>query len=113
MPGTRSWEVAHAKAVALVAEMTPEERANMQVSLSRKRKHPLTHDSTVGWPATNGCSGVTGSVPRLGWDGLCLADAGQGLRQHNLVNAYPAVRSCISTIMLTSAARTILFTKIF
>lgn len=34
------------------------------------------------------CSGLTGSVPRLGWDGLCMNDAGQGVRGTDLVNAY-------------------------
>ncbi|KFY67094.1 hypothetical protein V496_01748 [Pseudogymnoascus sp. VKM F-4515 (FW-2607)] len=74
IPGTLSWQTAHAKAVALVSQMTLAERANI----------------TVGYEPTTGCSGVTGTVPRLGWEGLCLADAGQGLRATDLVNAYPA-----------------------
>ncbi|OBT60271.1 hypothetical protein VE03_10208 [Pseudogymnoascus sp. 23342-1-I1] len=73
-PGTLSWQTAHAKAVALVSQMTLAERANI----------------TVGYAPTTGCSGVTGTVPRLGWEGLCLADAGQGLRATDFVNAYPA-----------------------
>jgi beta-glucosidase len=40
--------------------------------------------------APNGCSGVTGSVPRLNWPGLCLADAGNGLRNTDFVNAWPS-----------------------
>ncbi|OBT72903.1 hypothetical protein VF21_07796 [Pseudogymnoascus sp. 05NY08] len=64
----------HAKAVALVSQMTLAEMANI----------------TVGYTPTTGCSGVTGTVPRLGWEGLCLADAGQGLRATDFVNAYPA-----------------------
>lgn len=72
MPGTLSWQLAHAKAIALVSQMTLEERANI----------------TVGYAPTTGCSGVTGTVPRLNWNGLCLADAGQGLRATNFVNAY-------------------------
>lgn len=56
MPGSLKWQVAHEKATALVSQMTLEERANI----------------TVGYAPDNGCSGVTGSVPRLGWDGLCL-----------------------------------------
>ncbi|CZT13258.1 hypothetical protein WAI453_005398 [Rhynchosporium graminicola] len=75
MPGTLSWQTAHAKAVALVLRMTIEERANL----------------TVGF-GTQGtlCAGVTGAVPRIGLKGLCLADAGQGLRNTDHVNAYPA-----------------------
>jgi beta-glucosidase len=74
MRGSLSWQDAHRKAQALVAEMTLEERVNI----------------TVGYPPRTGCSGVTGTVPRLRWTGLCLADAGQGLRATNFVNAYPA-----------------------
>lgn len=74
MPGTLSWQDAHAKAVALVSQMTLAERANI----------------TVGYPPTTGCSGVTGTVPRLDWHGLCLADAGQGLRATNFVRGYPS-----------------------
>lgn len=55
--------------------MTLEERANL----------------TVGF-GTQGtlCASVTGAVPRLNLKGLCLADAGQGLRNTDHVNAYPA-----------------------
>lgn len=56
MPGSLKWQVAREKAAAFVAQMTLEERANI----------------TVGFAPSNGCSGTTGSVPRLGWDGLCL-----------------------------------------
>jgi beta-glucosidase len=72
MPGRLSWQKAHAKAVAMVSKMTLEERANI----------------TVGYPPINGCSGITGTVPHLGWNGLCLSDAAQGLRSTNFVNAY-------------------------
>ena len=59
----------------MVSQMTLEERANI----------------TVGFGTSNTlCAGVTGSVPRLGVKGLCLADAGQGLRNTDHVNAYPA-----------------------
>jgi beta-glucosidase len=39
---------------------------------------------------SNACVGNTGSVPRLGWPGLCLQDAGNGVRAADFVNAYPA-----------------------
>ena len=38
----------------------------------------------------NTCSGNTGSVPRLGWPGLCLQDAGNGVRAADLTNSYPS-----------------------
>lgn len=56
MPGSVKWQVAREKAMALVNQMTLEERANI----------------TVGFAPGNGCSGTTGTVPRLGWEGLCL-----------------------------------------
>ena len=62
MPGTGPWADAHAKAVALVSQMTLEEKANI----------------TVGYNSTTGCAGETGTVPRLGWGGLCINDAGNG-----------------------------------
>jgi len=74
MPGSSSWAAAHAKAVALVSQMTLEEKANI----------------TVGYSALTGCSGETGSVPRLNWPGLCLSDAGNGLRATDFVNAWPS-----------------------
>jgi beta-glucosidase len=74
MPGSGPWAVAYAKAVALVSQMTLEEKANV----------------TVGHSTSTGCSGVTGSVPRLGWPGLCLSDAGNGLRATDLVNGWPS-----------------------
>lgn len=40
--------------------------------------------------ARNICSGNTGSVPRLGWPGMCLQDAGNGVRAADLVNSYPS-----------------------
>ncbi|RDW92620.1 beta-glucosidase-9 [Coleophoma crateriformis] len=74
MPGVGSWSAAYNKAKALVAQMTLEEQANI----------------TVGYASTSVCSGVTGSVPRLGWDGLCLSDAGNGVRSTELVNGWPS-----------------------
>lgn len=37
---------------------------------------------------TTGCSGVSGAVPRLGFPGFCLQDAGNGVRGFDGVNAY-------------------------
>jgi len=74
MPGGSSWASAHAKASALVAQMTLAEKANI----------------TVGHTPLTGCSGVTGSVPRLNWPGLCLSDAGNGLRATDFVNGWPS-----------------------
>jgi beta-glucosidase len=74
MPGSGPWATAHSKAVALVAMMTLEEKSNI----------------TVGSTTSTQCSGVTGSVPRLNWPGVCLSDAGNGLRNTDFVNGWPS-----------------------
>lgn len=74
MPGSGPWAAAYSKAVALVSQMTLDEKANI----------------TVGYTPDSGCSGVTGSVPRLNWPGLCLSDAGNGLRNTDFVNSWPS-----------------------
>ncbi len=74
MSGQGGWATAYSKALALVSQMTLNEKANI----------------TVGYTPDSGCSGVTGSVPRLDWPGLCLSDAGNGLRATDLVNSWPS-----------------------
>ncbi|KFA78806.1 hypothetical protein S40288_05467 [Stachybotrys chartarum IBT 40288] len=72
--GAGAWAPAYEKARALAAQMTLEEKVNI----------------TRGFAADNVCAGTTGSVPRLGWPGMCLHDAGNGVRATDLVNAYPS-----------------------
>jgi hypothetical protein len=73
--GSGGWAAAFEKAQALVGQMTLEEKVNI----------------TYGWSSpTNACVGNTGSVPRLGWPGMCLQDAGNGVRIVDFANAYPA-----------------------
>jgi len=63
--GTGEWASAYAQARTLVAQMTNLEKQNI----------------TIGYSSpTNGCSGNSGGVPRLGFPGLCLNDAGNGVR---------------------------------
>jgi len=69
-----SWDAAYDKAAALVANMTLLEMANI----------------TYGYAGAGPCSGVSGSLPRLGYPGMCFQDAGQGVRGQDGVNAYPA-----------------------
>lgn len=72
--GHGSWAKAYASAKRLVDQMTLQEKVNI----------------TRGFAADNLCAGNTGSVPRLGWPGMCLHDAGNGVRATDLVNAYPS-----------------------
>ncbi|KAJ5082641.1 hypothetical protein N7532_011684 [Penicillium argentinense] len=73
--GLGDWADAYAKARHLVSQMTDEEKNNVTYG----------HEST-----TTGCSGVSGSVPRLGFPGICFQDAGNGVRAADMVNSYPA-----------------------
>ncbi|KAL3472685.1 glycoside hydrolase superfamily [Aspergillus californicus] len=71
--GLGDWAEAHSKAVRLVSRMTLEEKANV----------------TIGYSATGGCTGRSGSVPRLGWPGLCMSGGTNGMRSTELVNGWP------------------------
>lgn len=75
-PGTGDgpWKKAYASAREFVGQLTLEEKVNI----------------TRGFPSDNVCAGNTGSVPRLGWAGMCLHDAGNGVRATDLVNSYPS-----------------------
>ncbi|RMX75334.1 hypothetical protein D0869_11715 [Hortaea werneckii] len=68
------WDTAIARADELIQQMTLEEVANV----------------TLGQSDTMGCSGLTGSVSRLEFSGICLADGPAGVRGTTFVNAYPA-----------------------
>jgi beta-glucosidase len=73
--GVGDWLDAYAKAQALVAEMTLDEKVGL----------------TSGVRTTsNGCGGIISAVPRLGFPGLCLQDGTNGVRGTDYVNAYPA-----------------------
>ena len=74
MMETGPWADALAKAKGLVSQMSLEEKVNL----------------TGGVTSTTGCSGFIAPVPRLGFPGMCLADAGQGVRQTDYVSAWPA-----------------------
>lgn len=74
--GTGMWASAYAAARNLVAQMTLDEKVNVTIGVTN-----VPH---------NACHGNTGSVPRLGWPGLCLQDAGNGVRGVDFANSYPS-----------------------
>lgn len=45
---------------------------------------------TSGITSDTGCTGVISGVTRLGFPGLCLADAGNGLRGTDYVSSWPS-----------------------
>lgn len=71
--GAGNWSGAYEKAHGMVSNMTLEEMNNV----------------TLGFVnGDNGCVGKSGPVKRLGFPGLCLHDAGNGVRLADGVNAY-------------------------
>jgi beta-glucosidase len=72
--GNGGWEAAYQKAKAFVAQLTIEEKVNL----------------TAGYSASNGCSGNIPPISRLGFTGMCLSDAGNGVRATDFVNGYPS-----------------------
>ncbi|KAK1656707.1 glycoside hydrolase superfamily [Colletotrichum godetiae] len=72
--GKGIWKNAYERATNLVSQLTLEEKVNI----------------TRGYAGDNVCAGNTGSIPRLGWPGMCLHDAGNGVRATDLVNSYPS-----------------------
>ena len=45
---------------------------------------------SAGVAARNGCSGFVPAVPSVKFPGLCLSDAGQGLRNAEFVSSWPS-----------------------
>lgn len=45
---------------------------------------------TGGVDLGTGCSGSIAPIERLGFPGMCLSDAGNGLRGTDFVNSYPS-----------------------
>ena len=65
MRGGQGWDDAYAKAKAFVSQLTLLEKVNLTTG--------------VGW-TNEKCVGNVGSVPRLGFRGLCMQDSPLGVR---------------------------------
>ncbi|RSL40366.1 hypothetical protein CEP54_016139 [Fusarium duplospermum] len=76
--GSGDWAESYAKARAMVARMTLEEKANFTISI------PLGEDKLTS------CQGRIAPIERLGFPGMCLADAGNGLRWGELTSMWPS-----------------------
>lgn len=73
--GTGAWADAYAKARAFVSQLTLDEKVNLTGGVST---------------TANGCSGSILPIDRLGFPGLCLSDAGNGLRSTDFVSSWPS-----------------------
>ncbi|CAK5281386.1 unnamed protein product [Mycena citricolor] len=79
--GTADWGDSVARARAFVKGLTLQEKINV----------------TTGIDVQGRCVGNTGTIPRLGWKGLCLEDSPLGVRFADLVSAFPAGITVAST----------------
>ncbi|KAL2268706.1 hypothetical protein VTJ83DRAFT_3552 [Remersonia thermophila] len=74
MASTGRWAEAYGKAKALVEKMTLEDKVSL----------------TGGASSNTGCSGFIPAIPRLNFPGMCLSDAGNGVRGTDLVSVWPS-----------------------
>ncbi|KAJ5889003.1 beta-glucosidase M [Penicillium taxi] len=72
--GSSDWQSAYQKAKLFVGKLTQDEKINL----------------TAGVTVSNGCSGNIPAIERLGFPGLCVSDAGNGLRGTDFVNSWPS-----------------------
>lgn len=79
--GTGDWGPATARARAFVSQLTLPEKVNI----------------TTGVDILGRCVGNTGTIPRLGWGGLCLEDSPLGVRFADFVSAFPAAINAAAT----------------
>ncbi|ORX38353.1 beta-glucosidase [Kockovaella imperatae] len=73
MDGRGYWSDAHRQAVKFVSQLTLEEKVSL----------------TAGYPSGTGCSGFLNPIDRLNFPGICVSDAGNGLRGTELVSSWP------------------------
>ncbi|KAI1737015.1 beta-glucosidase M [Xylaria scruposa] len=79
--GTGTWADAYTKAVKFVNQLTIEEKASLASGVT----------SSTGTTGTlNGCSGNIAAIDRMNFTGLCLTDAGQGVRATDFVSGFPS-----------------------
>ncbi|GAP85818.1 putative glycoside hydrolase family 3 protein [Rosellinia necatrix] len=81
MGGTGVWADAYDKAIKFVDQLTMEEKASLASGVT----------SSTGTAGTlNGCSGNIAAIDRMNFTGLCLTDAGQGVRATDFVSGFPS-----------------------
>ncbi|TPX13833.1 uncharacterized protein E0L32_005777 [Thyridium curvatum] len=81
-PNAHGWAEAYAKAKDFVSQLTLMEKVNLTTG--------------VGWEGEQ-CVGNVGSVPRLGFRGLCMQDAPMGVRFADYVSVFPTGQTAAAT----------------
>ena len=110
MTGAGPWADSFAKAKRLVDQMKMEEKVwsfchslllvpfsgiPQALSISSWYRSNLSRSTlqlnmTGGVPSNTSCSGMIPGIPRLNFPGLCLSDAGNGLRNTDFVSSWPS-----------------------
>ncbi|OOQ86323.1 putative beta-glucosidase M [Penicillium brasilianum] len=70
--GAGDWSTAYRKAKSFVGKLSDDEKVNL----------------TAGASSKSGCSGYIQAIDRLGFPGICMSDAGNGLRGTDYVNGW-------------------------
>ncbi len=70
---TNAWASAYSKAADFVSKLSQEEKSNLTFGVRSQ---------------TTGCVGFIPPIERLGFKGICLQDAGNGVRLADGVNAW-------------------------
>jgi beta-glucosidase len=70
--GAGDWASAYTRAKAFVAQLSDDEKVNL----------------TAGVTSNTACSGFIQAIDRLGFSGICMSDAGNGLRGTDYVNGW-------------------------
>ena len=79
MTGVGPWADAFSRAVEFVEKLTMEEKVGLASGVQ---------SSTGSSGTLNGCSGNIAAIPRVKFPGLCLSDAGQGVRATDFVSGF-------------------------
>ena len=71
--------------------MSLDEKVSMNLSQTVRSLINFQNNITYGiMTAPNSCVGNIPAIERLGFPGMCLHDAGNGVRATDFVNGYPA-----------------------
>ncbi|KAI1816320.1 glycoside hydrolase family 3 protein [Poronia punctata] len=81
MTGTGAWASSYEKAKRFVNQLTLQEKVSLASGIQ---------SSTGASGTLNGCSGNIAPISRMNFSGLCLTDAGQGVRGTDFVSGFPS-----------------------
>jgi beta-glucosidase len=95
MHGKGDWAESLRKATTMVSRMSLEEKVcahlrNLYSATSGFTEPATQVNLTAGTTVSNGCSGNIPAIPSVNFPGMCLSDAGNGLRNTDFVSSWPS-----------------------